>query len=286
MNKALRIELWKMLHEPMFYLAVAIGLAIAGINVAETVRTTRPLIEMNLEMLEKTGGQFGGFDGVSLFYKWIGVDLQGQWSQYFYLVWPILAALPFGWSYSTERKNGVYNQIVCRMGARHYFGAKYITVFVGGGLAVAVPVLLNLLVEAMFLPAITPNVLLMQTVICDGYFLSKLYFTHPWVHGLLWCLLDFLWGGAAACLCFIVGSRLRLKVMVILSPFVLIMLLDAMYTVIQPMLKWQVELSPRMLAAAATMHQNPGWAVFTVMGVLLLASVILGYRQVVKHELG
>lgn len=284
MIRCIKAELWKAIHNPLLWAALGIGTLIAMLNVMESVSTVQSITATSVEHIEQTG-EYLGFEGCSLFIKWIAVNGASLGYRAFYFVWPILAAMPFGWSYSAERKSGVYNQIVSRTGARHYYMAKYMAVFVSGGLAVAVPVLLNLLVNALVCPAVIPRVQSSLVTIFDGNFLSKLFYTHPWIHGLIWCVVDFLWGGAAAGLCFLIGARLRHQVMVMLTPFALLVVLDGVYTMLRNMTGLTAELSPLNLAAAAGANPNPEWAVFTVMGVLVVCSFIAGWRQVVKHEL-
>lgn len=57
---------------------------------------------------------------------------------------------------------------------------------------------------ALFCPALIPE--LGFTSVFNGYFMSAIYYTHPWVYSLCWCAMEFLLGGAAAVLCFAVGS--------------------------------------------------------------------------------
>lgn len=283
-SRCVKTELWKALHEPMLWAALGIGTLIAGVNVAETVFEVRQLTAMTASYIERTG-QYASFAGCSLFIHWLATNISSYGSRVFFLVWPILAAMPFGWSYCGERKSGLYDQIVSRAGVREYYKAKYIAVFVSGGLAVGLPVLLNLLANALICPADVPGVQLSLVAIFDGCFLSALFYAHPWAHSLIWCLVDFLFGGAAACLCFVVGTRLRHQVMVMLTPFALLLVLDGAFAVLQSRTGSNVELSALRLAAATGGLTNPEWAVFTAIGVMLALSFGMGWRQVVCHEL-
>lgn len=281
MKIGLKTELWKALHNPMFYAALILGCLISFVNVAENL-IVADQIKSIIFAEDHTGSQSPW--GFSLFLLWMPVNGASYGRYLFYLVWPVLAAMPFGWSYLQERRGGLYNQLVSRMGRNPLYVAKYIAVFISGGLVVAVPVLFNLLVNAMFCPYVLPNILNMLHI-SDGYFLSELYFTVPWAYALIWCGVDFLFGGAAAGLCFVVGTRLRLQVMTILTPFVLLMVVDAGYTALRSQFGWNVELSPLQLAIAVPSYFNPEWVVVSVFLILAFLGFGIGYWQVVHHEL-
>lgn len=281
MKNCIKTELWKALHNPMFYAALVIGCLIGFVNVGENIAAAEGIKEIILSE-DYTGSRSPW--GFSLFFLWMPVNGISYGRTLFYLVWPILAAMPFGWSYLQERRGGLYSQMISRAGRRACYAAKYIAAFVSGGLAVATPVLFNLLANAMICPYVLPSILnLVQ--IGDGYFLSELYFTAPWVYALIWCVVEFLMGGAAAGLCFVVGAKPRLQVLAILTPFALLMVLDGIYSAIRSRTYWNLELSPLQLAAAVPAHRNPEWVVCAAFVLLATAGFGIGYWQVVKHEL-
>lgn len=281
MKTGLKAELWKALHNPMFYAALILGCLISSINVVENLITAEQ-IKSIIFAEDHTGSQSPW--GFSLFLLWMPVNGASYGRYLFYLVWPVLAAMPFGWSYLQERRGGLYNQLVSRMGRKSYYVTKYIAVFISGGLVVVVPVLLNLLFNATFCPYVLPNILNMLRI-SDGYFLSELYFTVPWAYALIWCGVDFLLGGAAAGLCFVAGTRLRLQVMTILTPFALLLVVDAVYTALRSRFGWNVELSPLQLATAVPNNFNPEWVVGSACLILAFVGFGIGYWQVAHHEL-
>lgn len=280
MRNSIQTELWKAIHNRMFLIALTIGILICMLDVLQNG-------EMVQRLSEKIIGSSGNksFAGISLFTCWIPVNGHTFGNVLFYFIWPILAAMPFGWSYAQERRDGTYYQIVSRSGKKTYFIAKYIAVLVSGGLVIAIPVIWNLLISALICPAVVPKVIMSINSVFNGWFLSELYYTHPWAYAWIWCGMEFLWGGAAACICFIVGAKPRFQVITILTPFVTFVLLDGAYNILLGLTRWNLELSPLRMAQAATYSANPEWAVFSVLGVLFVCSFLVGYWQVVKHEL-
>ena len=281
MINCIRAEIKKAFCNRMLLLSLLIGFLICMLDVfqnAEAVARLTAVLEKSDNTISKS------VQGFSLFVRWIAVNGYTFGNYAFYFVWPILAAIPYGWSYAEERKNGVYNQIVSRVGKRAYYNSKYIALFCSGGLAVSIPVLMNLLTNALVCPYCVPDVVSSITSITNGYFMSALYYSQPWLFGLLWCCVEFLWGGVAACLCLLVGAKLRHQVMVMLIPFASFLLLDIVTSVMGGALLSYIEISPLRLAQAAPNSANPEWLVFSIIGALTAVTYFVGYRQVVSRE--
>lgn len=285
MKNTIRLELRKALTNKMLYIAIAIGLSFCVLDIMENIEKIR-VFDETLERLSGRDMRLStGHEGYSLFYLWMGLMPQTRGASLFYTVWPVLAAMAYGWSYIGERRSGVYGQIASRTSAKDYYIAKYIAVFISGGLAVGVPVLLGLLGNAMFCPyAVIPA---SMGVVENRHFLSELFCTNTWAYGLIWCFMTFLWGGAAACLCFVVGTKLRYGVMVMLTPYVIYVGLDALINALRSTVLSDVDLalSPLRLINSMPGWANPEWLVSSILGGLILISFGVGYWQVVKHEL-
>ncbi len=177
------------------------------------------------------------------------------------------------------------DQTYIRAGKKQAFFAKYLATFVSGGLAVALPVLLNLLLNAVVCPYSVPRITDSVYFTSDGYFLSTVYYTHPWVYGMIWCGMEFLWGGVTACLCFLMGSRSRLLITIIVGPFVFYYLLGLLSEYVIRFTGVYLMFSPMYLAMAASLNPNPEWLEFLYLGIFFLLSFGVGYWQVKKHEL-
>lgn len=285
MKNTLRTELRKALTNKMLYIAIAIGLVFCAVDIMENIEKMRAFNE-NLEWATTSGLRLRtGHTGYSLFYLWMGLYPHTSGANLFYTIWPVLAAMAYGWSYVDERKSGVYNQIAARTSAKTYYISKYIAVFVSGGLAVSVPVLLGLLGNAMVCPYadIVPSWGLVGNINS----MSELFYSNLWAYGLLWCGMTFLCGGAAACLCFVVGTKLRYGVMVMLTPYAIYVALDALTNSLRASVLRDVTVivSPLRLVHAVPGWANPEWLVFGILGLLTVFSFGVGYWQVVKHEL-
>ena len=102
MRNTLRVELWKATHNRMFFLSLAVGLFLALGDSYLSWLTVTELHQSTLEMLAHGYGR-GGHAGYSLFVLWMPINGFQITTIYFFLIWPALAAMPYGWSYGQER---------------------------------------------------------------------------------------------------------------------------------------------------------------------------------------
>jgi len=284
MRQSIRSELHKALHNKMLLIAIMIGSMCCVLDMAENARKIQEFDEA-VQRMADLGLRFNtGHEGYSLFYLWMGIGRFTRGANLFCTIWPVLAAMAYGWSYSSERRTGVTAQIMARCGKRSYFVSKYIAVFVSGGLAVAVPLLLGLLGNALVCPyaEISP----VFGVISDRDFLSELFYYNHWLYGICWCGMVFLQGGVAACLCFVAGHMLRYMVMVILVPFALYLAWDAVVSTFGSTLFKDVNLPLSVYRLTTVMpgFSIPTWYLFAVLGFLTAISFAAGYWWVVKRD--
>ena len=219
MGNCIRTEMWKAFHNKMMRSALLIGFILV---IADLVQTAITVSDLGASYAHSPGG----YDGCSLFVNWIGVNGVTVGAVVFYAVWPFLAAMPYGWSLYEDNRSHMTNNILTRVPYSQYLTAKMAAVFVSGGIAIALPVTADLFASAMICPACIPRVTLPITGFCSGTaFLAKLYYTHPWLHAIIWCVIEFFWGGVAASLCIIVGHKVKHRFFVIATPLLLFLLL-------------------------------------------------------------
>lgn len=284
MSKAIKVEMWKATHNIYFLIALAVGFVLVLCNVYETYTAVQE-ITLNCIDAQSVGVPITNFTGCSLFVWWIANNGFNFGSTYFYLIWPILAAMPFGWSFAQESRNGCIYQYITRSNRKKYLAAKYVAIFVSGGLVISLPVLADLLINATICPDDSLLFMNALTTIENSSFLSALFYTHPWVHSLIWCVIEFFWGGSVAVLSFVGGAKLRFSVTAMLIPFVILYVLGVLGVSIIRLTGTSLMLNPLYLAMSAPSGTNPGWLIFSVMGLCGVVSLIFGYWQVVKSDL-
>ena len=177
------------------------------------------------------------------------------------------------------------NNTLTRVPYSQYLTAKMAAVFVSGGIAIALPVTADLFASAMICPACIPRVTLPITGFCSGTaFLAKLYYTHPWLHAIIWCVIEFFWGGVAASLCIIVGHKVKHRFFVTATPLLLFLLLDFITPMLADAMNWYIELSPLRLCNLASTNPSPTWIVLVELILLTFVSVLTGIYRKYRHE--
>lgn len=270
-------ELCKAMRSKALWIAVAIGLLFSALNIFEGYDAFLKAVEIVDE--SRADGYAVGL-GYSLFRAWMG-NVVSYGAAMFFTVWPVLAAMAFGWSYNNERISGVYNQIAIRVGRKRYFTAKHTAVFISGGIAVALPLLIDLLVLAMIYPADSSG------GFNNSHFLCALSEASPWGYSLAWCGMCFLFGGTVACVCHVVGTYLRHSVMVVLTPYAILIAIEALTTMLRTAIAPQIiryTISPFQMVINGG-WANPGWLLFGTLIIMTLGSYAIGYWQVKRHEL-
>ena len=138
--RSVRAELYKALHNKMLWIAIGIGLLLIAMDLWEAYEGIRHARESVIEWQAEGKDIYLGY---SLFQSWIYAGSGTYGASLLITIWPLLAAMAFGWSYNNERLSGVYNQVVSRIGIHRYFLSKHIAVFISGGLAYSIPIVVK-----------------------------------------------------------------------------------------------------------------------------------------------
>jgi hypothetical protein len=139
----------------------------------------------------------------------------------YFLLIPILAVLPFGTSYFSDQTSGFLKGLYTRVSRRDYLTAKYIAVFFSGGLAVFLPLVLNLLCALVLLPNLLPQCVFPNNLICAANLFYQVYFSHPILYTVIFLCIDFVMGGIWACTALVCSFLSDYKIVVAVCPFFL-----------------------------------------------------------------
>ena len=182
MKGPLAHEMKKSLRNPLFYLSLLLGLAIALWHAYEAV--TYALWADSVDHFYVSNQ--------SCFANWIVVDCNARVSStVFFYVTPFLAALPFSWSLLSERMSGYDGQLAVREKRRDWISAKAVAAFLSGALVVMVPLIVNLVGIACFLPAYVPQVEESMTVgVLGDCLFSELFYRCPMAYVAAFVSLD------------------------------------------------------------------------------------------------
>lgn len=170
---------------------------------------------------------FGASEGMlphSVFSKWIGGESHNLQPTLYYILFPILAALPYADTFYTDIQSGYVKQIFTRSKKTNYYFAKYLVNFIVSGTVVVIPLLINLLGSAVILPSIIPQVSSGFYGIGPESLWSELFYTNPYLYIYFYLFIDFIFAGLLSSIALMLASYLSNKFLVIFSPFIIYIL--------------------------------------------------------------
>lgn len=246
-------------------MALVIGCVIAVVHV---IQYQLPARHMNLAV------DMGNESITSLFVvvdTWLAGNSINLESFIYFLVLPILAALPFGTSYFGDSQSGVLKGIYMRTSRKEYLSAKYLAAFLSGGLVVVLPLILNLLCAMVLLPNTGAEIVWPHNGIDGTKMLFGLYYAHPTVYIFIYLCIDFILGGIFACVALSCSFLTDYKVIVAICPFFLQLIIHVLCT-----LAFKVGWSSVYYAQAGYGLTNPWvFVIYVVVGITVTLVVFV-----------
>lgn len=228
MSTILKIELKKAIKNKGFAIAIIIGMILAVLSLIYCINIYKRDINATVDYAEKFNIVYNP-DTAShtIFNKWIGGEGNSLGTSVYFFIFPLLIALPYGWSYSSEKKSGYRKAMIVHCGKKNYYISKYIATFISGGLAMVIPMVFSIIITSCYFPAVKPFVLYDVYYGVFGYdLMSKLYYTYPFLYLFLYLLIDFVFCGILACLCMTAALIIKQKPLVMIMPMALCMGID------------------------------------------------------------
>lgn len=269
MKNAFKLELHKALKNKYFLASVLAGCILGIISAFVRIQ----MYDNNMGMIRtirSSGVQYNSRPEVyTLYNNWLSADGYSVAYSLFYFLFPLFAAMPYAWSYCMERNKKYEHNLLIRTGKLRYYISKYLAVFLSGGLAVMLPLLLNFLIVAMAIPTRTPALNYeMYYGVEHGTMWSQLFYTAPMLYDVLYFLLNFLFCGLLAVLGMATAYFTRNQIAVLLVPFFVSLVLEYA-TVIFDWTGTGMALSPLSFLHATPLHNYNVWWVILLEGILL-----------------
>jgi uncharacterized membrane protein (Fun14 family) len=156
----------------------------------------------------------------SVIESWIGTDWKFAYNSLFYVLLPILAALPFAASYYEDLQSGYIKNICIKTSRKVYYISKYISVFILAAVTVAIPLLLNFCICISLYPMLLPEQLIATALsVPDTGFMSKMCNLHPEAYMLIYTFIDALYGGIIAIFSVCIAELVSSRFSAIVTPF-------------------------------------------------------------------
>lgn len=287
MRNQLKIEIRKALLSPYFIFGCGILTLFAALSA--------------VYMLEKNGGytaaikedmaNFSSNPDLPLFgfySSWVGAERMSLANTLFYNLLPVGASLPFAWSFYTERKNGYIKNVVTRDSKKNYFAAKTCTVFISGALAVAVPLIINIMIVSFKMPLYATNAKYnFYNGVYFGGFLADMFYFHPGVHALLYAMLTAFYGGLFSLLGAAVSFFVPNVLAAVFLPFLIMLGAGYAEHSIHNMIYagYIFEFIPTQFLHATTLYaKTTWWIILIVTFIIALFSLLTIYLRGYRHE--
>jgi ABC-type transport system involved in multi-copper enzyme maturation permease subunit len=210
MKTLLKIEFERAFRSRELLISLIIGLII---TIVQFVVVVLPVSNHILTFFEGSAISYPR----SVFNWWVAVDGLHPYLRIYLTIFPLLAAIPYASTYFSDRKQGYMKYICSRTNRKSYLFAKYVSIFVSGGIAVTLPMLINLLLTASVLPSLIP--------VGTGNFLSSscifsdVFYVHPYLYITIYMLMYFIYGGVFASLSLLCSKIFDYKFFVLIFPF-------------------------------------------------------------------
>ena len=231
MKQVFKIELHRAVNSRGMKLSLLIGGLIAVyFCVTEVIPVAEDIERMYMPEIynsPKTAMYYPDF----LYYVWLGGHMfRTAPETLYFLIFPVLAVLPFGDSLFMDQKDGYIKNACLHVKKSHYFAAKYTAVFLSGGAGVMLPLLFSFMLSCMFLPAVTPEVTSPNMTMIRGYSsFPWLYYNMPMLFIGVYMLIYFAMGGLFACLGAVVTAYVGYRFLVLITPFIVYMFANSMF---------------------------------------------------------
>ncbi|TSO26699.1 hypothetical protein [Lactobacillus sp. LL6] len=143
--------------------------------------------------------------------RWLGVDSFGYSAILFYLLLPIISAIPASTLLKKDINSGFIYKLKNKYSISKIFSLYAGVSFITGAAMIAIPLLLNLIIWFTLAPNNIPDNLLNINVLIfnKNTLLVPLYYSHPLLHSILAIIFASIWGGLFAL--FSLGVSLKVK---------------------------------------------------------------------------
>ena len=286
MCSVLKLELKKAFKNKFFWISVVLGCLI-------TLLSFEHMVNMYYEGMSAISGNstdiiYDPHIGINtVFNCWIGGEPFSLGSSIYFFVFPLLIALPYGWSYSEERKCGYRRMMITKTGKKKYYCAKYVAVFLSGGVAMVLPLIFNFWMTLLVVPAILPDVTMnMFYGVFGGSFLAELYYTVPSLYVAIYLFIDFVYCGFLVCICMAVSGIVRQKWGVVLIPFLLLLFVHVItdYIYSDPSVAYK-ELSPLYFLRGVEVRYSFSGSIILLFAIGLLVISLIGIIKEYRNEI-
>ncbi|GEM_PF-6468514 len=158
-----------------------------------------------------------------LIQSFLGGDCQTGTPEVFRILVPLLAAIPFAWSYYEDYRSGYLRMVFSYTGRARFLSVRYLVAFALGGAAAVLPLFLSLILCAAYWPNYHPIIYELRGGPLATQFLASVFYQKPILYILLFFLLMFVIGGACAGLGLFIGALAKKRIQIFSLPLLIVL---------------------------------------------------------------
>lgn len=268
MWSCLKLELYRLFRSKGLLAALAIGFFFVGSHIITVVL---PYAQANSGIVFDNPMRVP-FSACMFF---MGYDMYGWQGQIYYGLLPLLAAFPYVNSYYCDIYQGYIKNLQVRCRKRDYLTAKYLAVFLSGGIAVVLPLIADILLCLALLPVHQPILATGLYAIVFRYF----YYEHTILFILLFLVIDFLIGGIYAALGLLGTEFIANKYLIVIFPYIF----TAIYQMFLKIVDLNV-MNPEKLAVPEAQQGEPYHYIIFIVCSLAVTFGVYFIRGIKKDE--
>ena len=272
MKIMIKTELERAFKSWGFWIALIIGI---GISVSQIVTRIIPAAINPISFFEPDNATVMP---ASAFQMWLGNGVTFEYTLYVRLI-PILAAMPYAVTYLSDIKSGIIKNYISRTAKINYLVAKYMAVFITGGIVIILPLFLNYLTAIAVLPSfVWPTGVF--SVFASGMW-SGLFYTNPHIYVIVYMILLFICGGLMSTVVLIVSNLVNNRFVAVLAPYIIAEFANAELRMADT--DWIRKLSPAVLFNMSNINNILSYIVYIIF--LLILGGLVYFLGGLKHEI-
>ena len=162
----------------------------------------------------------------SCFNNWLPLRGANPAAGFFFVVLPLLVLMGYAWSLASDVRSGYVAQVLTRSTRGEFYKARYCSVFTSAGLLATIPLIVNLLIVACFLPAYMPRVTdAMYIDMGPTDLFANVFFSAPLLYVLLKLVVNFVLCGLWATMVMSLATVWANRVVLICVPYIALLLI-------------------------------------------------------------
>jgi hypothetical protein len=223
------------------------------------------------------------------FTLWIGLDSENKYAKILYLILPIIAVIPYCWSYCNDLKIGYADKAFNEFGKYNYHLSKYTAVFISSGLTIVTPLIIDFLIILLFVPAIFPDsVYDIYYGIFSNNFMADIFYGQPFLYVIIFLMISFVFCGLFGCLGYTVSTVINSRILAVATPVGILFLVEYIKSLIsEKMPLFDTEFSPLSFLCPAKSY-NTNWIIivseFAVLFLFTFYFSVIRFKKVENRK--